>query len=167
MSLNLSLAQLLANLERRIALHRDQAVHHARQEEHHREQRALHEAELEKVSQHFEAFKSLTAAVVDLAGPAGLPFAEGDADLGPRPGISKMVARVIEGKPDGETFNATGVTQEIRSRFQDRLPKRLDPRTVSATLRRLCLRRRIQIIREGKGPHGAVYTKGVRVGDRP
>src|SRR5689334_12383575 len=45
MSLNLSVAQLLANLERRIAFHRDKTALHARQVEHHQEQHALHQAE--------------------------------------------------------------------------------------------------------------------------
>jgi hypothetical protein len=160
MSLNLSLAQLLANLERRVAFHRDKAGLHARQEEHHRGQRALHEAELERVSQYFESLKALASAVVELALPPGQSFAEGDADLGPRPTISKLVFRVIQGKPDGEMFGPASMTTEINARFQDRLPKPADRRTVSAALRRLCYRRHIHLVRKGRASHGALYTKG-------
>ena len=46
MPLNLTLPEILANLERRIESLRGQVELHARQEEHHREQRALREAEL-------------------------------------------------------------------------------------------------------------------------
>lgn len=162
MSLNLSVAQLLANLERRIAFHRDKAALHARQTEHHREQHALHEAELEKVSQHFESLKTLVGAVADLALPPGLSFPEGDSDLGPKPKVSKLAWRVIQGKPDGETFGPASVTAEINARFRDRLKKPADRRTVSAALRRLCYRYRIQLVQEGRASHGAVYTKGAR-----
>ncbi|MFY9823384.1 MAG: hypothetical protein WAM82_18525 [Thermoanaerobaculia bacterium] len=49
MSSELSVARVLANLEARIAVHREQQAFHAQQEAHHREQRTLHEAELEKL----------------------------------------------------------------------------------------------------------------------
>ena len=166
MSLNLSLAQLLANLERRIAFHRDKAALHARQAEQHREQHALHEAELEKVTQHYESLKTLAGAIVDLVRPPGLSFAEDDADLGPRPKVSKLAFRIIQGKPDGETFGAASLTGEINSRFRDRLRKPADPRTVSAALRRLCYRHRIRLVREGKAFHGALYTKGAPLSER-
>ncbi|HWM91782.1 MAG TPA: hypothetical protein VN493_13540 [Thermoanaerobaculia bacterium] len=165
MSLNLSITQLLDNLERRIAFHRDQTAMHARQTEHHREQQALHEAELDKVVQHYESLKALMGAVKDLALalPPGLSFPEGDSDLGPKPKISKLAYRVIQGKPDGETFGLASVTAEINSRFRDRLKKPADRRTVSAALRRLCQRHSIQLVQEGRASHEAVYTKGIRV----
>ena len=160
MSLNLSVAQLLANLERRIAFHRDKTALHARQVEHHQEQHALHQAELEKVTEHYEALKALSGAIGDLVRPPGLSFPEGDADLGPRPMVSKLALRVVQGKPDGETFGAAQVTAEINARFRDRLRKPADPRTVAAALRRLCDRRGIRLVRKGKAFHGALYTKG-------
>ena len=48
MSVNLTLSEILVNLERRIESLRGQVELHVRQEEHHREQRALSGAELQK-----------------------------------------------------------------------------------------------------------------------
>lgn len=158
MSLNLSVAQLLANLEQRIAFHRDKAALHARQMEHHREQNTLHLAELEKASQHHEALKTLAGSIGDLVRPPLPPSAE--ADLGPRPGVSKLALRIIQGKPDGETFGAASLAGEINARFRDRLRKPADPRTVSAALRRFCYNRRIRLVQKGRAFHGALYTKG-------
>lgn len=160
MSLNLSVAQLLANLEQRIAFHRDKAALHARQMEHHREQNALHEAELEKASQHHEALKTLAGAIGDLVRPPASSSAETEADLGSRPTVSKLAFRIIQGKPDGETFGAASLAAEINARFRDRLRKPADPRTVSAALRRFCYNRRIRLVQKGRAFHEALYTKG-------
>ena len=160
MSLNLSVAQLLANLEQRIAFHRDKSALHARHMEHHREQHALHEAELEKAAQHHEALKALAGTIGDLIRPPIPPSPETDADLGKRPNVSKLALRIIQGKPDGETFGAASLAAEINARFRDRLRKPADPRTVSAALRRFCYNRRIRLVQKGRAFHGALYTKG-------
>src|SRR6185295_8861652 len=57
-SSELSVAQVLANLEAQMKSHRDQEEHHASREAHHREQRAVHAAELETIARHYEAFKA-------------------------------------------------------------------------------------------------------------
>jgi hypothetical protein len=49
MSSKLSIAQVVAKLEARLAFHRQQEAFHAQQEVHHREQRAVHAAELERL----------------------------------------------------------------------------------------------------------------------
>ena len=59
MTLNLSLSEILVNLERRIESLGEQVALHARQEKHHREQRALLEAELEKAKGHLESFREV------------------------------------------------------------------------------------------------------------
>ena len=52
LSTSLSVAEVLAKLEARIAFHQEQAAFHAQQEVHHREQNALHLAELQNVRKH-------------------------------------------------------------------------------------------------------------------
>ncbi len=66
MALNLSLSEILVNLERQIESLREQIGLHARQEEHHREQRTLREAELEHATTHLESFRSVAAVAADL-----------------------------------------------------------------------------------------------------
>jgi adenylate kinase len=49
-------------------------AHHKQQEVHHREQSAAHAAELEKIRQHFDAFKAAALPAADLAGvPVAIP----------------------------------------------------------------------------------------------
>jgi hypothetical protein len=68
MSTRLSIEEMLSQLEKREAFHREQEAFHAEQEAfhgqqqvHHREQRAVHAAELEKVRESLATFR--TAAV--------------------------------------------------------------------------------------------------------
>src|ERR1044071_5496025 len=98
MSTALSVAEILDNLAKRIAWHREKAAFHAQQESHHREQSAFHTAELEKVTQHFEAFKATALAAADLA-QAGAPQPEEEdvrEFIGKRILGSKLVARAGE-----------------------------------------------------------------------
>src|SRR5258707_40222 len=67
MSSEMSVARVLAKLEARAAVHREQQGFHAQKEAHHREQRELHEAELEKVNANLETFRAAAATAVDLA----------------------------------------------------------------------------------------------------
>jgi hypothetical protein len=95
MSPKLSVEDVLANLEARAALHRQQEAHHCDQEAyheqqqaHHREQRSLHVAELEKVLKDLEAFRAVAESV------AAQPVLR-SAEI-PPPGrnrVSRMVAR--------------------------------------------------------------------------
>ena len=52
MSSELSVAEVLANLEKRLAFHREQETLHRQQEAVHREQAALHAGESEVVAKH-------------------------------------------------------------------------------------------------------------------
>ena len=63
MSSELSVAQILANLEKQVAFYKEKEAYHAEQEAFHREQRAVNAAELEAVSKHYEAFKARPAEV--------------------------------------------------------------------------------------------------------
>lgn len=142
MPLNLSIAQMLANLETKVALHRERKQFHAEQEAIHREQTEIHAAELDNALSRLEAFRSAAEAAGELldqaklaAAPPSLPDLE-DADLIRKRSLSRMVARVVEGLPPDQTFGAKGVTREILERWGAKLRRRPDPRSVAAALRR-------------------------------
>jgi hypothetical protein len=80
MALNLSLSEILVNLERQIESLREQIGLHAREEEHHREQRALREAELEQATTHLESFRSVAAVAADLDFPVAVSAAPPPAE---------------------------------------------------------------------------------------
>jgi hypothetical protein len=160
MSLKMSLGEIIANLESRIAFHRDQAVVHAQQEEQHREQRVFHEAELKKVTEHCEALKTVAGPAAELALPAPAPAPRPEPAPGPAPTLHVMVKQILEAHPDGEPFGKQRVTAEIARRFPAMPGKRVDPRSVSAALRRLLAKRRIHVVREGRPCHEALYAKG-------
>ena len=162
MSGGLTVQEILVKLEARAAFHEEKEAFHGQQEEHHREQRAFHTAELQQVKQHLEAFKATAEVASELArkteGPPSLP--SDDGDLGKRPKVSHLIAKVLAGLEDGQTFGARWVSAEIDRRFGDRLRRPVDPRTVSVTLRRLRDARRIHALREGKAFNESLYRKG-------
>jgi hypothetical protein len=165
MSKTLSVAQMLANLEARIAFHQERRSFHADRKAHHHEQLALHDAELEKTRERFEAFKIAAEAASDLAVPP--PALEGDrpseeiAQFGNRPMVSRLVARVVDSQPEGEVFGARAIAVEVNSRYRDVLKKPVQSRTVSVVLRRLAISGRIRQTRPGKAVHEALYVRGV------
>jgi hypothetical protein len=158
MSMDLSLAEIIANLEAQMVFHRAQAALHGQQEEHHREQRVVHEAELQKVTGHWEALKA-AAPAADLVRSVAAPSVRQEA-APVALSLSRMVARVLEGLQDGEPFGQTRVTAEVNRRFRESLSQPADPRTVSATLRRLAQKRRIHLVEPGRPRHEALYAKG-------
>jgi hypothetical protein len=170
MSTALSVAEVLEKLAARIAFHRQQADFHAQQEIHHREQSAFHLAELEKVAQHFEAFKATALPAADLAGEVAAPpppveavEEEDDREFaGRRIVVSKLVARVVERFGEGETFGATRVAAEVNRRYRARLRRPVDARAVSVTLRRLRDAGQLRLVREGKATQEALYAKPAR-----
>jgi hypothetical protein len=171
MTLNVSVGELLETLEKKIAFHREQAELHAREEELHRGQRALHEAELESMTRHFEALKAaaipaaevvLSVADLDPASPG--PEEDLGEDVGASPRLSALVARVLEGRPEGEPFGPTAIAEEINRRFRDRLDQDADVRNVSAALRRMYRKRQIELVREGRSYREALYRRAKRGG---
>ncbi len=169
MSTAYSVAEVLDRLEKRIALHREKADYHAQQEVHHRERNAFHLAELKRVTEHFEAFKATAHVAADLAGEAEAPpppvkeKADDDSDdhdiVGKEIQVSKLVARVVDRMAPGATFGAAHVAAEANRRYQDKLDRPLEARTVSVTLRRLREAGRLRLVREGKSNHEALYVK--------
>lgn len=165
MSKTLSVEQMLANLEARIAFHQERSTFHAGQEAHHREQLDLHDAELRKTRERFEAFKAAAEAASDLATPVLTPERdrpeEAIAQFGNRPMVSRLVARVVENQPEGEVFGARAIAVEVNRRYRDVLKKPVQSRTVSVTLRRLGASGRIRQTRPGKALYEALYVRGL------
>ena len=162
MSKALSVAQMLGQLEARIAHLRERRAFHAEQEAHHREQFALHDAELQKVLERFEAFKTAAEAAAEVAvPPPSVPSPTEDAipSYGSRPMVSRLVTRVVESQPAGEPFGARSVAAEVNRRYQNVLKKPVRSGTVSVVLRRLLAARRIQQVRPGKALYEALYSR--------
>ena len=159
MSLKLSLEEILRNLEQQVAFHREQAVLHAQREEHHRDQRAIHEAELEKVSRHLESLRTVAVPAAEVAAPAAPAKAPGDSDLGPNPTLTALIARILESRPGDEPFGAKAMTAEINRRFRPALGRDADLRSVASALRRMHQQGRIRLVREGGAVREGLYSK--------
>ena len=158
MSENLSIVDVLARLEARIADLREREAFHAQQEAHHKEERARIAAELDEVSRHFETFKTTSSTVSSLVlSPAAAPVP--GVILGSYPKLAFLVEKVIQAKPETERFAATPVAAEVNRYFPDRLKKPLSSRTTSAILRRLRDAGKIREVEEGKPFHEAVYVR--------
>lgn len=159
---DISLTALVAELESRVAHHRERRDLHAREEASHRQHREAHEAELEALSRSLEAYKSAAAAVVELArrpGPAPAPASSPDTDAGPRLTLARMVTRVVESWPAGQPFGGTAVAQEVTRRYGERFRKPADPRLVSFKLRRLSHEGQIAMVSKGRPFHEALYVR--------
>ena len=165
MSSKLSVEELLANLEKRAVFCREQEAFHAQQEVHHREQRELMAAELEKVLQSLEALRTVSATAVELVRPletAAVPAAPPKEEKLPPPGrlmVSNLLRIVAESPDLAEPFGATAVAAEANRRFASRLSKPVGPRTASDVLRRLLAEGTIELAREGKAFHEALYRR--------
>jgi hypothetical protein len=169
MSTALSVAEILAKLEARIAHHEQQMAFHKERETHHREQSAAHAAELDKVRQHFESFKAAALPAADLAGVpvASAPVEEEKPEdlsefVGKRLMTSKLIARVVDSLGEGQTFGAAWVAQETNRRFHSALKRPLDARTVSTVLRRLRDAGELRQVKSGGAAHEALYSRGGR-----
>ncbi len=170
MTPDVSVAEVLANLEERIAFHRQQADFHAQQEVHHRDQNAVHLAELKRVTEHFEAFKAVALSAVEVAQerrtapPQPIEEPEDDSEfIGKRIMPSRLVARVVDRMPDDATFGARQVTAEVNRRYKDKLRKPVQARAVSITLRRLQANGRLLLVRQGCTPRSSRRRASRRV----
>ncbi|HEX4965398.1 MAG TPA: hypothetical protein VF173_31600 [Thermoanaerobaculia bacterium] len=159
MNPNLSIAQVLADLEAQIAHHEEQETFHTGQEEFHRSQRELHAGKLARVRERYEGFKAAAQA-------AGEEVRRGEAsqaaqEEAERPStLSKLIVRLIGQKGEDEPFSPTLLTQEINDRYAKQLRKPARARTVSVTLRRLLAGGRVRLVEEGRAHHEATYTRG-------
>lgn len=169
MTLEVSVGELLKTLERKIAFHREHAALHTREEELHRRERILHETELESATRHFEALKAAAGPAAEVAmsaydpAPAEPPEPEEDGlEPGANPPLTALITRILKAKAQGETFGPTALTAEINQRFRDRLQRDADIRSVSAALRRMCRKRQVELVREGRSYNEALYRQPKR-----
>ncbi len=161
MSSDLSVAQILANLEKQLASHREQEAHHAEREAFHREQRAVHAAEIENVSKHYEAFKSTAEGAAMIAARAAPSKPQAFSPPAPlkllRP--HKLVARLVAELPQGESFTASKVAAEVNRSYRSELKKPIDRPVASTCLRRMVADGRVRLVKKGTAHIQAVYSK--------
>ncbi len=165
MDTNVSIAQVLSQMETQIAHHESQEAFHAQQEVFHRDQRALHAETLAKVRERYEAFRSAVVAageVVQVQSAAAAPAAElvfpDDRPLT----LTKLVARLIASKGEDETFTPSGVARELNQRFPAKLRRPVDSRALSVCLRRLLAQGRLSLVKKGGAVHEAIYGQRKR-----
>ena len=167
MGSNLSIAAALSQMEAMIAHHKSRHEHHAAQEAHHAaqqalhgEQKALHEAEHRKAVETYEAFKaasvSLGEMLVDMKPVPSPPKA---IDTGNWRFLSKMMSHLVESKAPDELFGASTLIREIQERWGAKLRHPIDPRSVSATLRRWAASGKLRLVRDGRSYHESLYTR--------
>jgi len=155
----LSVADMLSRLEAQIALHRDKQAFHAEQKSHHQDEEARHAAQLERLSQHYAAFKAAASEAEAALPPAPAPekAAGDDSDLGPRPKKGRALGRVVAAWPAGTPFGASEVAAAVNRRFPGKLG--LTARDAASFLRRRSLDGTLEVVREGKPFHETLYRK--------
>lgn len=167
MKSEVSVNRLLAELEKKVELHRERQAFHAEQAASHEAQRDLHEAELQKAVERFEALRAAVTAAGEVLAPlpgeeAPRPVAKPEPDELPRSKgdvFAKLVDRLLARKKPDEVFTAKDVTRELNQRYAERLGRRADSRTVAQKLRRMALSHRLVRVREGKAFHEAQYRR--------
>jgi hypothetical protein len=159
----LSVAEILANLEAQMAHHQQQQALHTERETFHREQAAVHAAEYEIVARHYEAFKATAGAAAEIAARTAsqAPAPPPEDSLPPGKSVlrSRLVSRVMEDIPAGQTFTASRLADEVNRRFGKALRKPADARLVSAALRRKLANGTIRLVQPGTAHREAVYTR--------
>src|SRR5262245_31147338 len=163
LSTDLSVAQVLANLEKQLAYHKEQERHHAEREVFHRKQRAVHAAEVETVSKHYEAFKATAEGAAALAARTATVPPKQEASSPPMPVTLKrphvLVARLVEALPEGELLTASTAAAEVNRRYRSELKKPVSGPTVSTCLRRLAAYGSLRLVKKGTAHIQAVYAK--------
>ena len=156
MSSDLSIAQVLVDLEAQIRQLEGQEAFHAQQEVFHREQRARQAGELAMIRERYETFKTAATAAGEVVRRVKV---EGADESAPPVTISKMIGRIIDAKVKGERFTPSDMAGEVNDTFAKRLRRPVSSRTASVALRRLAALGHIQLVREGKAFHEAIYAK--------
>src|SRR5215210_2175583 len=101
MGLNLSVDQMLAQLDTKVAHHRERQAFHAEQEVLHRDKLAHHAAALEIALAHLESFRAAATAageLLDLDKASAPPEPDVDVEFTRKRSLSRMVSRVLEGR---------------------------------------------------------------------
>ena len=141
MSLDLSIAQILIDLEAQVTQLEGQEAFHAQQEVFHREQRALRAGELAKIRERYETFKAAATAAGEVVRRLKV---EGADDAAPPGTVSKMIARVIESKVAGEKLTPSAMAQPLG------LPRLPSPRPQGQGLPRGHLRQELRFGEPGR-----------------
>jgi hypothetical protein len=160
MSNELSLAEMLADLERRVAFHRSQEEVHARKVAFHQGEQGRHAAALEQAAQQLAALQtaaSSAAALLREAAPLPAPAVEREAGPDEPRKLSKLVALVVQEWPADQSFGASDVAAEVERRFAGRISKPIAASTVSTYLRRLSKARQIRTLRPGVSYSETLY----------
>jgi hypothetical protein len=156
MSSDLSIAQVLKDLETQVGQLEEQEALHAQQEAFHREQRAARAGELAMIRERYETFKAAAAAAGEVVRRLKV---EGADESAPPATISKMIGRMIAAKVKGERFTPSSMAGEVNETFARRLRRPVSGRTASVALRRLADLGDIELVRKGKAFHEAIYVK--------
>jgi hypothetical protein len=161
-SSQLSVAQVLANLEEQMRFHREREAEHATQEAFHRDKRAHHATEHESISRHYEAFKASASAAAEIAARSSVPAPPPPEPPTPlKPQLpSRLVARAVAEMPAGETFVPSRIASEVNRRYSRELRKPIDSRLASTALRRLMSQGRVRLVTKGTAHREAVYARG-------
>lgn len=165
MGTGLSVTQVLAQLEAKVALHREQQAFHEQQEELHRQQKTQHAVELGRALESYEAFRNASAGVGEMldgepaSPPPASPVRDEVLDLPSTGSLSPLIARIVQAKAPGEPFGPAAITQELNERWGTRLRRRIEPGTVSATLRRWAAAGKLKRVREGWAYAESLYTR--------
>lgn len=162
-SRNLSVAQILSDLETQIAHFEDQAASHGRQEAFHRAEQTRCEEEAARLRERYEAFKAASEAageVVQRPMPAALHEKTPEAaDDGSTKSTATLISWVVEWMPMGESFGPTAVTEQIGARCAKWLRRPVNVRSVSVGLSRMAAEGRIKLVRGGRAHHEALYER--------
>jgi hypothetical protein len=160
-SSQLSVAQVLANLEEQMRFHREREAEHATQEAFHRDKRAHHATEHESISRHYEAFKASASAAAEIAARSSVPAPPPPEPAAPlKPQLpSRLVARAVAEMPADATLTPTTIAGEVNRRYSRELRKPIDSRLASTALRRLTEQGRVRLVQKGTAHREAIYSR--------
>jgi hypothetical protein len=156
MSSDLSISQVLKDLESQVRQLEGQEALHAEQEVFHREQRVLRAGELAAIRERYETFRAAASAAGEVVRRLKV---EGADEGAPPATISKMIARVLEAKATGERLTPSSIAGEVNETFARRLRRPVSSRTASVALSRLAGLGYLDLVRKGKAFHEAIYAK--------
>jgi hypothetical protein len=156
MAVDLTIEQLLARVETRIASLRDRVSFHAAEEAKHRAERERHAALLEELDRERERLQASSARAAEIIN-AGHPPAPAELSPSERR-LSRLLAQVLPEFGAEEPFGARAVSRAIDRRFQAALRRPTDTRLVAIALSRLARRGLLRRIRPGRPHWEALYV---------
>lgn len=164
MSTSLSVAEILAKLERQMEDLRQRQAHHAERQEFHRAQGEVCAQEYEAVCRSYEAFKATAGTAAELAARVAEPEPPKPEPRPAAPAVppglrSRVVGRIAAEYPPGETFTPSQIAAEVNRRYGKAWRKPANARLASTALRRLLAEGAVRLVRPGTPHHEAVYAR--------